>query len=171
MCFKHKSVANRTPLASIPLGLRARTMDSTRAPYKKPLYWKWTWSIISRPGDSRMERATACACLFDEGAEVLTKLCMSAQAYCDSIRSLTGVVHKPAAVLSRLQLTSENKWSASCHSRVCSPPAFADRSIDQPVIISIRSKRRKAGNPASIGKYAVAISNDAVVSSSVQRTS
>ena len=171
MCFKHNSVANRTPLASIPLGLRARTMDSTKAPYRKPLYWKWIWSIISRPGDSRMERATACACLFDEAAEVLTKLSLSAQADCDSTDSLTGVVHKPAAVLSGLPLPSESRSFASCHNRVCSPPACADRSIDQPVTRSIRSKQRRAGNPRSTGRYSTVISNNAVAISPVQRTS
>jgi hypothetical protein len=38
----------------------ARTRDRINNPYINPLYWKWIWSMIKRPGDSRTESAAAC---------------------------------------------------------------------------------------------------------------
>jgi hypothetical protein len=36
-----------------------------------PLYWKWMWSIMKRPGDSKMERLATCAgSLFGKGTDL-----------------------------------------------------------------------------------------------------
>ncbi len=74
MCFRQSSAANRIPLASILDFERARTTESIKMPYRKPLYWKWMWSMISRPGESRMEVAAAWDWIFDVVGEDLTNL-------------------------------------------------------------------------------------------------
>ena len=61
MCLNIKRVAKTRPLRSRVDFLRARTRDRMRRPYMKPLYWKWMWSMMSRPGDRRIERAAARA--------------------------------------------------------------------------------------------------------------
>lgn len=36
-----------------------------------PLYWKWIWSIMKRPGERRIEReATCAACLLGKGTDL-----------------------------------------------------------------------------------------------------
>jgi hypothetical protein len=35
-----------------------------RIPYKKPLYWKWMWSMMNKPGERKMARAAAWAVCF-----------------------------------------------------------------------------------------------------------
>lgn len=64
MCFMHSNTAKRSPLASTVDFFRARTSDAMRMPYMQPLYWKWMWSIINRPGESIIEIAAACAARF-----------------------------------------------------------------------------------------------------------
>lgn len=59
MCLKQRRAAKSSPLASIVDCFLANTSDRMRIPYKKPLYWKWIWSIIRRPGERRTERAAA----------------------------------------------------------------------------------------------------------------
>jgi hypothetical protein len=68
--LKHSSAANRIPDRRMVELLRASTMDKTRIPYRKPLYWKWIWSMMSSPGDNKTDKAAACAVTFD--FEVLT---------------------------------------------------------------------------------------------------
>ena len=65
MCFMHRSAANKSPLQSSVELFRASTKDAIRIPYMHPLYWKWMWSMMRRPGESRMEMAAACAARFD----------------------------------------------------------------------------------------------------------
>jgi hypothetical protein len=59
MCLKQRSAAKRNPLARMVDFFLARTRDRINNPYIKPLYWKWIWSMIKRPGDSRTESAAA----------------------------------------------------------------------------------------------------------------
>jgi hypothetical protein len=59
MCLKHRSAAKSRPLARVVDGFLANTSDRIRIPYRKPLYWKWMWSMIKRPGERRTERAAA----------------------------------------------------------------------------------------------------------------
>lgn len=74
MCFRHSNAAKSIPLGKSPGDVRARTMERMRTPYRNPLYWKWTWSIISRPGDRSIEIAAVCACFFVVVGEDCTKL-------------------------------------------------------------------------------------------------
>lgn len=60
MCLKQRSAAKRNPLASMVDFFLARTRDRINNPYINPLYWKWIWSMIKRPGDRRTESAAAC---------------------------------------------------------------------------------------------------------------
>lgn len=41
--------------------LRAASMLHSRMPRRKPLYWKWMWSTIRRPGWVTIEAARICA--------------------------------------------------------------------------------------------------------------
>jgi hypothetical protein len=59
MCFMHSSAAKTRPLHSRPDFVRARTRERMSRPYMHPLYWKWMWSMIIRPGERRMDRAAA----------------------------------------------------------------------------------------------------------------
>jgi hypothetical protein len=59
MCFKQRSAANRSPPARRVDFFLANTRDKINKPYKKPLYWKWIWSMIKSPGERRIERAAA----------------------------------------------------------------------------------------------------------------
>jgi hypothetical protein len=52
----------------------AKTRDKINIPYKNPLYWKWIWSMMRRPGESRMESAAACAGRFNNGGDDCTNL-------------------------------------------------------------------------------------------------
>lgn len=74
MCFRHSNAAKSVPLSRRPEFLRPATIDRMRIPYKKPLYWKWMWSMIKSPGERRIEMAAACACFFEAPGEVLTRL-------------------------------------------------------------------------------------------------
>jgi hypothetical protein len=38
------------------------------------LYWKWMWSMMRRPGESKIESAAACDCFFDPSGDDLTYL-------------------------------------------------------------------------------------------------
>ena len=47
-------------------------MDRIKIPYMNPLYWKWMWSIMKRPGERRMERlAIWAADLFAKGVDLM----------------------------------------------------------------------------------------------------
>jgi hypothetical protein len=57
------------PLSKRPELFRAVTIERMRIPYRKPLYWKWMWSIINNPGERRTEMAAVWACVFDAAEE------------------------------------------------------------------------------------------------------
>lgn len=59
MCFMHNKAAKARPLRSRVDFDRAQTRERIKRPYMQPLYWKWMWSMIRRPGESKMERAAA----------------------------------------------------------------------------------------------------------------
>jgi hypothetical protein len=49
-------------------------IDKIKIPYRNPLYWKWMWSMMSRPGESRIERLAMCARFVLSGWTDLTYL-------------------------------------------------------------------------------------------------
>ena len=69
--MKHSKTAKSVP-ARRKRCSRRRTIESRRIPYKRPLYWKWMWSIIRRPGERRIERAMAWADRLLASRDVLT---------------------------------------------------------------------------------------------------
>jgi len=62
MCLKHRRMANKMPLKRSPESVRASAIEKMRMPYIIELYWKWIWSMMRKPGDSRIDSATACDC-------------------------------------------------------------------------------------------------------------
>lgn len=72
MCLKHSKAAKRIPeRRGDDL---ATSRERRRIPYMKPLYWKWMWSIIRRPGERRMDRAIAWAERLVNSGELATSL-------------------------------------------------------------------------------------------------
>lgn len=72
--MRQRSVAKSSPLANVVDFFLANTKDNIKMPYRKPLYWKWIWSMIRRPGERRIERAAAWDGRLKAGGAVWTKL-------------------------------------------------------------------------------------------------
>lgn len=70
MCFRHSKAANNTADSNIVDCFRAKTRDKIRTPYRKPLYWKWIWSMIRSAGDNSIDMAMAWAPRFNEFGDV-----------------------------------------------------------------------------------------------------
>lgn len=62
MCLKQSSTANRMPLTRSPESALAAEIENIKIPYIMELYWKWIWSTIRKPGDSKTDKAITCDC-------------------------------------------------------------------------------------------------------------
>lgn len=160
MCLKFKSTAKRIPLTSLfpynvhistdpaparRLTLRAIRIDHNRMPNMNPLYWKWMWSTIRKPG--WRNRAADIILWTDGSTEPRINLKREGQyEWNEAIYSLTREPRSQVRVLSGWLLLADMRQRSSCRSSDCSDRQSWGQQVGQILTGISQSRRRTEGS-------------------------